>query len=49
MQIEPLFEKTKSINCIHGVPEQAMKVFNLIDQLWDINAKINQTLAPVPM
>jgi hypothetical protein len=22
-QIEPLFEKTKTINCIHGVPEEA--------------------------
>lgn len=48
-QIEPLYEKTKTINCIHGVPDQAQVFFNLIDKLWDANSKLNSKLAPVPM
>jgi antiviral helicase SKI2 len=29
--VEPLFEKTKTINCIKGVPESIQKVYNCID------------------
>ena len=48
-QIEPIYEKTKQIHCIHGVPEEINKVFNLIDKLWDTNYKLMGKLAPVPM
>lgn len=48
-QVEPMFEKTKNINCIHGVPEEAQKVFDLIDQLWDVNSKLNHKVAPVAL
>jgi len=34
---------------VHGVPEQADVFFKLIDELWDVNAKLNQKFAPVPM
>jgi hypothetical protein len=47
--MEPMFEKTKQINCIHGTPEEVNKIFDLIDKLWDVNYKLNSRLLPVPL
>jgi len=45
-KVEPIFEKTKDINCIHGVPEQVKTMFDLVDELWIANSKLNYNQAP---
>ena len=45
-QIEPLFEKTKQVNCIKGCPDEVNKVYDLIDKLWDVNYKLNSKVLP---
>jgi hypothetical protein len=44
--MEPLFEKTKQVNCIYGCPDEINKVFDLIDKLWDVNYKLNSKILP---
>lgn len=45
-QIEPLFEKTKQVNCIKGCPDEVNKVYDSIDKLWDVNYKLNSKMLP---
>ena len=45
-QIEPIYEKTKQINCIKGCPQEVDKVYNLIDKLWDTNYKLYSKVLP---
>jgi len=40
-KVEPIFEKSKDIHCIHGVPEQVKTMFDLVDELWVVNNKLN--------
>jgi hypothetical protein len=41
-----LYERTKNIECIHSVPEQIGVLYNLIDDLWKINWKLNEYRPP---
>jgi hypothetical protein len=45
-QMEPLYERTKNIECIHSVPDEIGVLYNLIDDLWDVNFLLNETRPP---
>lgn len=44
--MEPLYERTKNIECIHSVPDEIGVLYNLIDDLWDVNFLLNETRPP---
>ena len=44
-----MYEASKEVNCIYGVPGEPQKVFDLIDKLWDTNYKLYSKIAPVPL
>ena len=49
-QIEPLFEKTKVVSCPYGcTTDDARKGFDLIDELWNVNGKLNPNTLPKAM
>lgn len=45
-KIEPLYEKSKDIECVHSVPDQIGVLYDEIDNLWDVNWKLNETRPP---
>ena len=44
-----MYERAKDIECIHSVPEEIGKLYNLIDELWEVNYKLNETRAPLEL
>ena len=47
-RIEPLYERAKDVDCVHGVPEQASTFYKLVGELWDLNDKLSfQQPAPL--
>lgn len=48
-KIEPLYERSKDIECIHSVPDEIGKLYSLIDDLWDVNWKLNEIRPPLEL
>lgn len=45
-KIEPLYERSKDIECVFGVPEEIQNLYKLIDELWEVNWKLNHLRPP---
>ena len=39
--LEPQYEKSKLIVSEFGTPEEFMQLYNMIDNLWDLNEEIH--------